>query len=786
MVDRPTVKPLLFCLCAFPILSPAQTVTFSRIPAGSFQMGESAPVTDALLTPLTYPRRDEMPGLHVLPFQAARRGDFDEHPVHTVKISKPFFLSTHEITNAQYEQFDPAHKALRAKHGFSHADNEAVVFVSWHDAVAFCRWLSRKEGKPYRLPTEAEWEYAARAGSTTLFHTGDTLPAAFLKNARSTEFNSPADRVPLTVGLTPPNKFGLYDMHGNVEEWTADWYGPYPSAPQTDPTGRAAGDFRVTRGGSHGTDPYYLRSANRLGSLPDTRHWLIGFRIVQGSAPQTKPLPALQPVTTKNKPAPPYNTAKPFFQGPREYVKIPSNSHGPIYSWHNHDTAIAECPNGDLLAIWYTCQQERGRELAVASARLRRGETEWDPAQPFWDAPDRNDHCPALWFDGENTLYHFNGLGVAGRWEPLAIVMRTSTDNGHTWSQARLIAPEFGYRNMVGHPVFKTASGAIVFGADAAGGSTIWVSRDNGETWADAGGNIRGVHAAIAETKGGQLLAIGRGQNIGGFSPQSISTDLGKTWQSTASPIPPISGGQRHTLIRLREGPLFLASFAEGDNPNPRRPLTNLYGALSFDDGKTWPIRRVITDGKPEHGAFTIDGGWFRMSPSRSEPQGYLSATQSRDGVIHLISSWNHYAFNLAWLREPAPQTADLQPKNLPAKTLTANPTGEINPRQGATFELTTGDFELSLRTGPLTANRYRLRIDQSGVSYWRAGKYERIAPPGPVRIAIRPDTAAQIYVASKLVSTEDAEIAIDWRQPARGTYWRGAQRADLSGPFQP
>ncbi|MBI4875915.1 MAG: SUMF1/EgtB/PvdO family nonheme iron enzyme, partial [Acidobacteria bacterium] len=528
-----------------------------RVPAGSFRMGEANRLPDDLLFPLSYPAGTAL--------EYFRHGDYDERPVHTVTIRRDFFLGAREATNAQYELFDPAHRALRGKNGYSKQDGEAVVFVSWEQARAFCAWLARKEGLPYRLPTEAEWEYAAR--------TGHRRTAA----------------------------------GGGVEEWTADWYGPYDATPQTDPAGRADGDFRVTRGGGRGAEPYYLRPANRSGALPETRSGLIGLRVAMGAPPESKPLPAPPPakVLPIVRPVPPPDLRKPYFRGPRRFVKIPPNSGGPLFSHHNHDTALAECPNGDLLAIWYTCAQERGRELAIDSGRLRRGGEEWEPASAFWDAPDRNDHCPALWYDGKQTLYHINGQSPAGRWEPLIIVLRTSTDSGVTWSKARLIASEYGLRNMVGQPVLRTRDGAILFGADAQGGSTVWVSRDEGATWNDAGGHIRGIHAGIAEIPGGRLLALGRGEDIDGWMPQSVSNDLGRTWTYSASAFPPISGGQRLTLLRLKEGPLLVASFAESIDPfrpvpagTTRRHVSSLFAALSFDDGRSWPVRRIVTDGR--------------------------------------------------------------------------------------------------------------------------------------------------------------------------------------------
>ncbi len=617
-------------------------------------------------------------------------GDFDERPVHRVTLTRPFYMGRTEVTNAHYEAFDPEHRKLRGKLGFSRNDDEAVVFVSWHDAARFCRWLSKKEGLPYRLPTEAEWEYACRAGTTSAFHTGDELPEAFHKNVTESWLPG-SDRgkdepVTLTVGKPPPNPWGLYDMYGNVEEWCHDWYGPYVDGDQTDPVGRADGDFRVSRGGSHSTELRYLRSANRLGTLPADKSWLIGFRVVLAPMPGTLPLPV--PPLPRNQQdvsqrVPPDlergpDPDKPYFKGPREYVKIPPGSNGPLFSRHNHDPALVECPNGDLLAIWYTCLREPGRELAIAASRLRYGREEWEPASPFWDAPDRNDHAPAMWNDGEGTIYHINALSAAATWGSPATVMRTSTDSGATWSKARLIMPEHGLHHMPVESVFRMREGVIVVPCDAVtgghGGTAVLLSADGGKTWVDPGEGkpqpdfqsggrgawIAGIHAGIVQLADGRLMAFGRGDTIDGHMPMSLSSDLGRSWTYGPSPFPPIGGGQRLALLRLQEGPIFFASFAKRititDASGRERPVSGLFAALSHDEGRTWSICRPITDGGPPR---EVDGGGntgrFTMSASSAEPRGYLSVCQTPDGVIQLITSKQHYAFNLAWLKTPAP-----------------------------------------------------------------------------------------------------------------------------------
>ena len=113
---------------------------------------------------------------------------------------------------------------------------------------------------------------------------------------------------------------------------------------------------------------------------------------------------------------------QPYFSGPRLFVREPSPTDCPVFNRHNHCPALVNCPNGDLLAIWYTCHDEPGRELGIVASRLPYGAEEWQVASDFWDAPDRNDHAPALWVDAQGTIYHFNGLSAAATWGNLATV----------------------------------------------------------------------------------------------------------------------------------------------------------------------------------------------------------------------------------------------------------------------------------------------------------------------------------------------------------------------------
>jgi len=158
---------------------------FVRIESGTFNMGQLTTPFPWELMPHTGGAGDRMSCL--------RNGDFDEFPVHSVEISKPFYIAVFEVTNFQYELFDHEHKKLRGKdNGLSKEDDEAAVNINWYEAQAFCQWLSEQDSMPYRLPTEAEWEYACRAGTTTNYYCGDILAKEFYKNQKGSKFREKA------------------------------------------------------------------------------------------------------------------------------------------------------------------------------------------------------------------------------------------------------------------------------------------------------------------------------------------------------------------------------------------------------------------------------------------------------------------------------------------------------------------------------------------------------------------------------------------------------------------
>ncbi len=208
----------------------------------------------------------------------------DNETQHEVKITKAFYLSVHEVTQQQYEQVMSENPSAFSGLGdlkdyVSGIDTSQlpVESVSWNDAVELCNRLNKSEGVEYRLPTEAEWEYACRAGTTTAYSFGNDV-------AQLGEYAWYGDNSELTthpVGELKLNAWGLYDMHGNVWEWCQDWYGPYDLQVVSDPTGPASGEHRVSRGGAFFSLPGGVRAAIRFTNRPDNRIRIIGFRLAR-------------------------------------------------------------------------------------------------------------------------------------------------------------------------------------------------------------------------------------------------------------------------------------------------------------------------------------------------------------------------------------------------------------------------------------------------------------------------------------------------------------------------
>jgi formylglycine-generating enzyme required for sulfatase activity len=278
------------------------------IPAGTFQMGTR-------LTPEEVHQR----------YPGGKVGYYTCESQHQVKLTKSFYLGAHEVTVGQFRKFVEAEgyktdaerdgeggwgyeaetgrvtvrrdsKYSWRNAGFEQDDKHPVVNVSWNDGVAFCKWLSRVEGREYRLPTEAEWEYSCRAGSSREFTFGDdaeqlvgfgNVADASLKTkfptvttVRSNDGSIFTNR----VGSYRSNEFGLHDMHGNVWEWCSDWYGDYPSSAVVDPVGPATGSGRVSRGGCWYYEAAFCRSADRYWLNPSLRGNDLGFRVALSPA----------------------------------------------------------------------------------------------------------------------------------------------------------------------------------------------------------------------------------------------------------------------------------------------------------------------------------------------------------------------------------------------------------------------------------------------------------------------------------------------------------------------
>jgi len=250
-----------------PYTDPATGMEFVPVKGGCYQMGDS--VGD---------------------------GDPNERPVHEVCVTD-FSIGKFEVTNGQYKKFRPQHNSGDSQGSTLNNDNQPVVNVSWEDAVAFAKWLSQKSGQSYRLPTEAEWEYAARAGTNKSRFWGDS-PDDACKYANVADITAKKQwaqwtafscddgyAVSAPVGSFKPNSYGLNDILGNVWEWCEDIYNSeaYTKLPKNNPVFSGSGEYRVMRGGGWSNGPLGIRSSHRVGLSPNFGHHALGFRLVKAA-----------------------------------------------------------------------------------------------------------------------------------------------------------------------------------------------------------------------------------------------------------------------------------------------------------------------------------------------------------------------------------------------------------------------------------------------------------------------------------------------------------------------
>jgi hypothetical protein len=620
-------------------------------------------------------------------------GDWDEHPVHDVRITHVFHIAEEEVTSAQFRAFRANFRG--AAEFAPHASG-----MSWDEAVAFCAWLSAKEGKLYRLPTEAEWEYVCRAGTDLWFSSGGERPPA-----------------PGTA-----NPWGVKNLHTGVAEWCHDWHGEYPAGQQTNPVGPAGGIARVVRGG--GLDkvtPFYARAANRAGAPPNFppksvedmaaliqpvapsggaptvpeaagkaapsslksemlyKNFVrstpnhqgqhpIGFRVVCAPLPVTPPTPAHTAFSNQgvSQSGPPANIGpnpeRPWFRK-RLLLPTPPENTPPAQLAafrtlglpramlrHHHSPGLEVAPNGDVIFVSFTAVSETDPDVSLITTRLRFGADAWDPPDAFLDLPDIDDHAPMLWNDA-GTLWFIWGANKLDSGFPFQWL--TSQDNGASWSATRF--PVFttsvgGYSAQPITNAFRDRTGRINIASDGVGPeSVLWQSDDNGTTWRDPVGRSAGRHTAFVELRDGRILGMGgKSSQIDYHMPRAISSDGGRTWMVSKTPFCWLGSNQRPAFIRLASGRLFFAGDLQNEKGSQPAGFSERGAvvAISEDDGETWRIRTLPGTQPHEEPV--------RAGQLRGGTLGYAVARQAPNGLIHLIATMTepclHFELNEEWI----------------------------------------------------------------------------------------------------------------------------------------
>jgi hypothetical protein len=291
---------------------------------------------------------------------------------------------------------------------------------------------------------------------------------------------------------------------------------------------------------------------------------------------------------------------------------------------NHHNGAVVALPNGDLLAVYYNGFVERDSDLSIGMVRLRYGSNHWDIPCAWPDFLDGNDASPFIFVDGGVIWLGWGGLHLAGGYP---FQWTTSKDNGATWSAIQFPIFEsrpggYGRRQPI-NAAFRGPDNTLYVAFDGWGSTSgLWATRNNGQTWFDTGGRILGLHATFVLLDDNSILAYGtRNRTIDGFCPKNVSTDWGRTWQVSRSPMPGQGGGRNPIMIKLASGRLlYVSNIGKARDPNVK-------GFSTLDEnGKSVAVSTV----------------------------GYVGAIQSENGVIHLVTSRNHpdlhLELNEAWI----------------------------------------------------------------------------------------------------------------------------------------
>ena len=403
-------------------------------------------------------------------------GFSNEQPVHSVTISRDFYIGRYEVTQEQWE-------AVMGKNpsDFQGCDICPVDNVSWEDAVAFCDTVSAGTGYPIRLPSEAEWEYACRAGTATEYSFGDDASALGDYAWYSDNSGSRTHE----VGSKLPNCWSLYDMHGNVGEWCNDWYDSayYGVSPSTDPAGPSAGVHRVIRGGPWLSDEDVLRSAARYEYWPGARGDDVGFRVAAGAEGK----------------------------GGAEGEGEGQGTWHPLADGMDGGVEALTVFNGELIAGgWF---DRAGGVEAHCIARWN-GST-W---QPLSDGLDNTVHALAV-YDGR--LIAGGKFTTAGGVEAKYVARW----NGDAWQP---LGDGLDYKVRA----LTVCDGELIAGKGAGGGEHHFIARWTGSTWEPLGDGEDLDHVVCALTVfNGELIAGGLFHHAGGVDARYIARWNGSTWQ---------------------------------------------------------------------------------------------------------------------------------------------------------------------------------------------------------------------------------------------------------------